>query len=124
LLPLHNYLAELLKQIPNDGTASHDKAFDRVMRRSVEYGCSYGYDLSAATDRLPIALQVKLLAGLFGKQFADDWAKILIGRPYTLIKKNKDKTFSFEHFVYAVGQPMGARSSFTMLGLTHHMLVQ
>jgi hypothetical protein len=40
LLPVHTYLSDLLKQIPNDGTASHDKAFDRVMRRSVEFGCS------------------------------------------------------------------------------------
>jgi hypothetical protein len=62
----------LLKQIPNDGTASHDKAFDRVMKRSVEFGCSYGYDLSAATDRLPLSLQIKLLSGLFSTEFAND----------------------------------------------------
>jgi hypothetical protein len=65
-------LSNLLSKLPNDGTPDHGKAFDRVMARSKSFGCSYGYDLSAATDRLPIALQVKLLSGLFGKQFADD----------------------------------------------------
>jgi hypothetical protein len=42
------------------------------MKRSVEFGCSYGYDLSAATDRLPLSLQIKLLSGLFSKEFAND----------------------------------------------------
>lgn len=71
-MPLHIYISDILRKIPNDGTASHDKAFDRVMARSKEFGCSYGYDLSAATDRLPIDLQIKLLSGLFDKQFAID----------------------------------------------------
>jgi len=124
LMPLHIYISDILRKIPNDGTASHDKAFDRVMARSKEFGCSYGYDLSAATDRLPIDLQIKLLSGLFDKQFAIDWAKILVGRPYFLLSKDKNKNFIFEEFWYKVGQPMGARSSFVMLGLTHHMLVQ
>jgi hypothetical protein len=74
---------------------------------------------------LPIALQIKLLSGLFGKQFADDWANILVGRPYTLVQKDKvTRTLTFQNYIYKVGQPMGARSSFAMLGLTHHMLVQ
>jgi hypothetical protein len=71
-MPLHIFICDILRKIPNDGTASHDKAFDRVMTRSKEFGCSYGYDLSAATDRLPIDLQIKLLSGLFDKQFAND----------------------------------------------------
>jgi hypothetical protein len=124
LSPLHVYLSEILKRIPNDGTDSHDKAFERVQVRSKKYGCSYGYDLSAATDRLPISLQVSLLGGIFGRDFAESWANLLIGRPYYLIKTEKDKTFNVESFKYEVGQPMGARSSFVMLGLTHHMLVQ
>jgi hypothetical protein len=53
LSPVHRYLSDLLKQIPNDGTSSHLAAFERVRLRSQEFGCSYGYDLSAATDRLP-----------------------------------------------------------------------
>jgi len=125
LMPLHTYLSDILRNIKNDGTADHGKAFDRVMARSVEFGCSYGYDLSAATDRLPISIQVKLLSGLLGRDFANDWAKLLVGRPYSLIKTDKNNNIlSCEDFWYKVGQPMGARSSFTMLGLTHHMILQ
>jgi hypothetical protein len=68
---------------------------------------------------------MKLLSGLFGKQFADDWANVLVGRPYTLVQKDKATgALAFRDYIYKVGQPMGARSSFAMLGLTHHMIVQ
>jgi len=120
LNPLHSYLSNLLKKIPQDGTASHLLAFDRVRAKTQQFGCSYGYDLSSATDRLPISIQTKLLGGLFGEDFGKHWAKFLIGRPYYLLGKNQKP----DSFHYAVGQPMGARSSFVMLGLTHHMLVQ
>jgi len=40
------------------------------MLKSVKAGCSFGYDLSAATDRLPISLQVAVLEAFFGPQFA------------------------------------------------------
>ena len=120
LSPLHRYLSDLLKRMPNDGTASHSEAFDRVRIRSAHFGCAYGYDLSAATDRLPISLQVKLIQALFGVDFGNHWRDLLVGRPYYLLEDSRVPRI----FRYAVGQPMGARSSFTMLSLTHHMLVQ
>jgi len=45
-------------------------------------------DLSAATDRLPISLQISLLKVLLkdkvpdSKAFAEAWADLLIKRPY------------------------------------------
>jgi hypothetical protein len=69
-LPLHNYIAGILQKIPNDGTESHNDAFDRARSRAQEFGCAYGYDLSAATDRLPISLQIAILQSLFTKEFA------------------------------------------------------
>lgn len=120
LLPLHNYITGILSKIPNDGTESHNKAFDRARERAQEYGCAYGYDLSAATDRLPISLQKAILQSLFSKEFSNHWANLLVGRLYYLFNK-KEGTQAFS---YSVGQPMGARSSFAMLGLTHHMLIQ
>jgi len=70
LLPLHNYITSILNNIPNDGTESHNKAFDRARQRAQEFGCAYGYDLSAATYRLPISLQVAILGSLLNKEFA------------------------------------------------------
>jgi hypothetical protein len=69
--------------------------------------CSYGYDLSAATDRLPIALQVSILTSFFGSEFANHWKNLLVGRDYIL-----DHRQYGTHVVrYSVGQPMGALSS-------------
>jgi len=120
LLPLHNYITGILANIPNDGTKSHNDAFDRARQRAQEFGCAYGYDLSAATDRLPLSLQVAILTSLFDSVFSNHWANLLVGRSYWLFSKE----FGWVDYKYSVGQPMGARSSFAMLGLTHHMLVQ
>jgi hypothetical protein len=64
---------------------------------------SFGYDLSAATDRLPIDIQVSVLKGFFGPLLAEKWKDLLVGREYILDNQHK--------LSYAVGQPMGALSS-------------
>jgi len=71
----------------------------------------YSLDLSAATDRLPVHLQEDILEvlGLNGRV----WKQIL-DRPYY---------YDGIPYKYAVGQPMGAYSSFAMLALTNHLLV-
>lgn len=95
------------------------------MRKSL-VGFSYGYDLSAATDRLPIDLQVAILSPIIGAKAASLWAQLLVGREYILkadssaVKQGLDD----EVLKYSVGQPMGALSSFNMLAVTHHFLVQ
>lgn len=68
---------------------------------------SFGYDLSAATDRLPIALQVAILSSLFGEEFARNWQNLLVGRDYIL----EDRELGILKLRYSVGQPMGALSS-------------
>lgn len=46
----------------------------------------------------------------------------MIDRPYHILDSRFPNLPSFVR--YEVGQPMGALSSFNMLGLTHHMIVQ
>jgi len=118
---LHNYLMDVLNNIPNDGSKDHGAAFVRATQKAVKFNCCYGYDLSAATDRLPISLQAKIIGSLFSDEFAIAWSNLLVGRPYYLFNKDDNDFFPFH---YAVGQPMGAKSSWTMLALTHHMLMQ
>lgn len=60
----------------------------------------YCYDLTAATDRLPLQLQVDILNTLV-PNLGNDWKSIL-DFPYRY--KGKD-------YRYAVGQPMGCYSS-------------
>lgn len=86
-------------------------------------------DLSAATDRLPIQLQVSLLKVLLkdlvpdSEQFAQAWADILIKRSYTIpinleLPNRLMKLYPYKvprntpgSVRYSVGQPMGALSS-------------
>lgn len=63
--PVHRLLTSILKKIPNDGTSNQNASYARARQKALEHKCSYGYDLSAATDRLPIALQESILAGVF-----------------------------------------------------------
>lgn len=82
----------------------------------------YSFDLSAATDRLPIDLQTDVLSHLFDDpQIALDWRDLLIKRDYHLFSTQFGQN---DNYRYEVGQPMGALSSWGMLALTHHLLVQ
>lgn len=82
---------------------------------------SFGYDLSAATDRLPVQLQVSILSAFFGNEYAENWRKLLIDRDYYLGSTNSSELVRKR---YSVGQPMGALSSWAMLAVTHHLIVQ
>jgi len=119
LRPLHDTLFEILKGIPTDGT--FDQGFP--IARADGFPGLWSLDLTAATDRLPIWLQVQLIAALLGNQeIALAWAKLLVGRGYyfsSLMYPAYAGTYD-----YTVGQPMGALSSWAMLAFTHHFLVQ
>jgi hypothetical protein len=66
LEPLHSTLFNLFKKLPNDCTHDQDRGFKLAQRLSLEFNCSYGFDLSAATDRLPVSSQSSILDSLFG----------------------------------------------------------
>jgi hypothetical protein len=120
--PLHDYLFKILTALPNDATFDQGAAFKRAVSKSKDSGHCFGFDLSAATDRLPIDLQRAILEGLIGKHLASLWHLILIERDY-VIPKN-DFQVPEGSVRYAVGQPMGALSSWAMLALCHHAIVQ
>jgi hypothetical protein len=63
--PVHRMLTDILRLLPNDGTLNQNLSYRRAREKSIKYGCSYGYDLSAATDRLPITIQVSILRAVF-----------------------------------------------------------
>jgi hypothetical protein len=96
--------------MPNDGTFNQGAAFKRCQEKSIKYGCSFGYDLSAATDRLPLKLQIAILSSFIGKEIAEKWAHILVGRDYVYSSEEKGIR-TFQPIKYEVGQPMGALSS-------------
>jgi hypothetical protein len=116
LKPLHDMLFDHLKKIPQDGTFDQLGPIKRLQGLGkTKFWC---YDLSAATDRLPVDLQVRLLAPYMGS-LAETWKSLLVGRDYVLNAHGQKQSLR-----YAVGQPMGALSSWAMLALTHHLIVQ
>uniref|UniRef100_A0AAU7YB72 RNA-dependent RNA polymerase n=1 Tax=Exserohilum turcicum mitovirus 6 TaxID=3229030 RepID=A0AAU7YB72_9VIRU len=128
LKPLHDLIFSFLKKLPNDGTFDQKAAVKRAVAKCAKFNQSFGFDLSAATDRLPIELQIAVLTPIIGAERAKLWASILISRTYFLkVKSDGDISFGNDEYKslrYKVGQPMGALSSWGMLALTHHIIVQ
>lgn len=107
LKPIHQFLFSFLESLPNDGTFDQNASVQRCAEKVKLTGRSFGYDLSAATDRLPISLQVEILKPILGQELAEAWRTLLVDRDYYL----SNKTYGNHIVRYAVGQPMGALSS-------------
>lgn len=125
MYPLHEWIFARLRLIPTDGTFDQTAPVERLIEGFTNKGhWTASYDLSAATDRLPVAIQVALLEPLLGKKLANLWAYLLVSQPYGLPRISKSYHVGTDRLWYAVGQPMGALSSWAMLALTHHAIVQ
>jgi hypothetical protein len=134
---LHESIFRLLRTVVQDGTFDQAKCYNKLLLRSDFRENLSGYDLSAATDRLPIDLQSQILneLGIPG----DLWQTLLsISWHYnaledtSILRKNEDGGFdeailekgSGVDVRYEVGQPMGALSSWAMLALSHHVIAR
>lgn len=124
LKPLHDTIFDhILGSIPQDGTRDQLAPVTALMSRKPE--SLFSLDLSAATDRLPLWLQKAILEGIMGQEYAQQWATLLVSRDYALSLKDRNNDRMVRYLIrYAVGQPMGALSSWAMLALTHHFIVQ
>lgn len=114
LKPLHDGISSLLKRLPQDGTFDQEAPLDKLIKRTPKDQTFYSYDLSAATDRLPLDVQRDIL-NILNPLLGSLWYHLLKDIPYF---------YNGKYVKYAVGQPMGAYSSFAMLALTHHVLVR
>lgn len=122
--PLHEWIFSRIRLIPTDGTFHQTAPIERLVKSFIGKEYVASFDLSAATDRLPVAIQVALLKPLLGSRLAQLWAGFLVSRPYGLPRVAKSYNLGFKSVLYAVGQPMGALSSWAMLAMTHHAIVQ
>jgi hypothetical protein len=113
--PIHDCLFKTLGEIPQDGTFDQWRPIQNWVLPRLQLGSpSFSFDLSAATDRLPKAYQTQVLTILFGPVIAYFWSALL----------DRDWLFQGTNVRYAVGQPMGAYSSWAMLAICHHIVVQ
>ena len=118
LYPMHKVIFTILENIQMDGTFDQTAPLAHIKPvRGL-----WSLDLSAATDRLPLSIQKDLLGHLFGYELIGAWANLLVGRKYRL--HTADKQNGYVELQYAVGQPMGALSSWASLAITHHFIVQ
>lgn len=115
LIPLHNELNRVLRRIKQDGTYNQN-SFHSVMRECE--GPFYSFDLSNATDRMPVDLQKRLIGSIIGPERADAWKRILTSWPYP------HRDIPGDGVIYHCGQPMGAYSSWPAMALTHHYIVK
>jgi len=113
LAPLHKVFMELLRTIRQDYTFRQDHARSTILRWHREGRLIYSYDLSAATDRFPIAIQYEVLKSLY-PDLADSWLKLM---RIPIEYGNNERVFE-------VGQPMGLLSSWPVFTLTHHLMVR
>lgn len=119
LKPLHDTLFGVLANIPQDGTFDQAKPLRSLLNRIGPARKVFSFDLSAATDRLPIDLQKQVLRHLVGEEYANSWSTLLVDREYSLPHKSfeakkisvPEEFTNVESIRYAVGQPMGALSS-------------
>jgi hypothetical protein len=61
---------DMLSKIKTDGTYNQDDQAQRIVRESFGHS-TYCYDLSNATDRFPITLQIKILSKVFGEHIGE-----------------------------------------------------
>jgi len=121
LRPIHDWAMSVLRLIPQDGTFHQLVPLKGLLSRVHYQGPMYCYDLTAATDRFPAALQVELLTWAFGPDAASSWIRVIRSRPFSVPWEGRD----IQRFVsFTVGQPLGAYSSWPVFALTHHLVIQ
>lgn len=111
LAGLSDQLFNLLRLFPQDRTFTQDPHISKL-----EGSKFHSFDLKNATDRFPIDLQQQLLSEMLGGAYAAAWKSIMVHEPFASPEG--------DFLRYEVGQPMGAKSSWAMFTLSHHMLVQ
>lgn len=119
LRPLHGYLNNILKGIKSDMTFNQNSFTENPL--DVGANKFHSIDLSAATDRMPILLQKRILRLYIGSKRSEAWHRLLTSIPF---KVTPGKYLEPYFVKYEAGQPMGAYSSWPAMALTHHFLVR
>jgi len=91
---------DLLKKIKSDCTFNQGSFISKLP----SCGPYFSFDLSAATDRMPIVLQQKVISSIIGKEKSEAWARLLTSTEFLDPKGG-------QYYKYNTGQPMGAYSS-------------
>jgi len=69
LKPVHDSIMNVLRQLPEDGTFNQGAPIERL-RDLARNRPWYSFDLTSATDRLPIEFQTQIVTLIWGPEFA------------------------------------------------------
>lgn len=110
LKPVYDWLMQVLRKIPMDGTFHQHKPLDRLVGNQT----SYSFDLKSATDRWPVFFLFEVFKVCFGQPFASSVVNSALAFNFCEVPfvKKKDSQVYFR-----VGQPLGYYSSWP--ALTH-----
>jgi hypothetical protein len=112
LYPLHKLMYKCLRHIAADGTYDQCTQSSRVANATLKQPV-WSFDLSKATDRLPLLPQIMTMEFL-NNSIGKTWKEVI-------------QAMNFEYegvkYKYQVGQPMGLYTSWASLALTHHFLI-
>lgn len=122
--PVHKFLFEILSRIGTDATFDQSGRVEAYYQKGLKP--HWSFDLKSATDTIPTALYLEVLAPLLkassetldeGRTRVALWLKLLTDREWL--------TPDTQRLVrYGTGQPMGALSSWASMAIVHHALVQ
>lgn len=117
LKSIHSFTMKWLRSIDEDSSKEHSMAAKTVKEWTSDKDSKiWSYDLTSATDRFPVFLQEIVLEQMFGSDIKDCWKDIILNRTFTGPKN--------EEVRFAVGQPLGALSSWSVFSITHHLILQ
>jgi len=113
LKPIHQYLMnKVLARMPCDGSFGHDVLGNKVKNFTKRQGL-FCFDLTAATDRFPLSIQIAALKPLLGDR-VHEWSQLMTNRTFA---------FRGKPINYTVGQPMGLLTSWAAFSVTHHVII-
>lgn len=116
LSPLERLIMGELRRIDQDCTHNQSKYINFISSIEKKYGKNCHFvciDLSAATDRFPIAYQAKVL----------DFLKDGLGSAWIKLLK-REFVFNGKRVMYSKGTPIGTLTSWAVFAMCHHIVLQ
>jgi hypothetical protein len=139
LQPIGDLLYFILKRLPWDCTHDQQSGIDFVAQKISEKQIIYSFDLSNATDKFPLSIQIQLLRNLISKRKeyyssrADNLDLILEDSIELLLDIARSRWYSpklrkfhkdGDYIKWKNGQPLGLYPSFGLFALTHGLLLR
>jgi hypothetical protein len=125
LSPLHKAMEKVLSHFPQDATFDQEGKTKEFASRG--YQKFWSFDLTSATDLIPQQVYIPVMAVLLGSdRLAKLWLRLLTDREF-FYKEPRCKSTGVNGEItfhrYTRGQPMGIKSSWPALAITHHLIV-